>query len=990
MTENAEIDEVLRSIRVTSSPTRLLGPEELRSNTLVDRLHFGGLIAQLPTSLDVHTPLGLLHGHREETHATAAHVGFPFPSLVFLEAVRTPDSDHAASSSTSRRPLREKRRDTTATGADSGTALDSASAPQEDGSPDRTGRLSTREPRQPAPSDSKTHTGQRTRDGRRTAAPRTRPDRGNTMSTVGDRSLPVTLSRPGAVDRDARPASTPQARTQFRYRTSFTRQTDTVESPSPDRVDSGSTSITTEPPATLADEQSPPTPSVASEADRGTDERGTESGRPAFEPTGTSSRTETLGLHTGDELAQGPAYADPEIGVPDTRRGDAPLTTTGESDGRPQTAWTSTPRVRASLSLVTAPFSLSTATESEQPQHASGGDATARASPPTVDADRKVRQTSRPGRKEEPTPADTPVSAEPTRSHARSTPPATESAIPLPANDSAISPGATLTVTRPPTAWGRTEAQRPQTGSERERQATAGSGSSVLSTRGHREVDQTPDSLQSGPLTVAMPAHRLRAGELGAAQPAGSRSAAAESAPQEPSTPPGRSALEPEADALAGATQPARFTHVSPSARHVPPGGDRGRVQQGEPILADQPHSPQQRSTGVGTMADTGVHAKTHRQMDDVSVRRGVHSSVTATDDVDHGSDFGQQPPTLSHAVRAQSGDEGRRLDRQVESPRTPGSGVGSRESSPQTHLAGESGEAALAEPPLTGRRSPIALSLSTTTTARTAGTSSAGDRAGPLVVRHLPRTHREGVDESGDARSRRPAGLAFASDAMPEGPEQDGATGDESATPARLSTSDSAVEAGRQKLIPVGTGGSTVQESGEFNMPSLTLQTPQRSQPSGDHESGGRSVRRRRASESEGSRRTDRRRTRAPNQDVRSGRRSIDERRAVGSPAPGGRQSESTGPPEGRDTATMYPELTVKTLAPRIDATRQAESRTDITYVDSDHSSRGGSESATVDNIVAENLSRETQPADVTRIVERVYREIERKRRIERERRGL
>lgn len=85
-----------------------------------------------------------------------------------------------------------------------------------------------------------------------------------------------------------------------------------------------------------------------------------------------------------------------------------------------------------------------------------------------------------------------------------------------------------------------------------------------------------------------------------------------------------------------------------------------------------------------------------------------------------------------------------------------------------------------------------------------------------------------------------------------------------------------------------------------------------------------------------------------------------------------------------------MYPELTVKTLAPRIDATRQAESRTDITYVDSDHSSRGGSESATVDNIVAENLSRETQPADVTRIVERVYREIERKRRIERERRGL
>lgn len=98
--------------------------------------------------------------------------------------------------------------------------------------------------------------------------------------------------------------------------------------------------------------------------------------------------------------------------------------------------------------------------------------------------------------------------------------------------------------------------------------------------------------------------------------------------------------------------------------------------------------------------------------------------------------------------------------------------------------------------------------------------------------------------------------------------------------------------------------------------------------------------------------------------------------------------------PPEGREAATMYPELTVKTLAPRIDVTRRAESRRDITHRSQDQLGQSGrpeQESlGTADLGGREGLSGSPDAADIDRMADRLYRELERKRRIERERRGL
>jgi hypothetical protein len=100
-------------------------------------------------------------------------------------------------------------------------------------------------------------------------------------------------------------------------------------------------------------------------------------------------------------------------------------------------------------------------------------------------------------------------------------------------------------------------------------------------------------------------------------------------------------------------------------------------------------------------------------------------------------------------------------------------------------------------------------------------------------------------------------------------------------------------------------------------------------------------------------------------------------------------------GPPEGRETAQLYPDLTVKTLAPRIDVTRREETR-DVTHratrTGGQRRERGGGADPgeLADLYASGERGRARYPSDVGRVVEKLYREIERKTRIERERRGL
>lgn len=113
-----------------------------------------------------------------------------------------------------------------------------------------------------------------------------------------------------------------------------------------------------------------------------------------------------------------------------------------------------------------------------------------------------------------------------------------------------------------------------------------------------------------------------------------------------------------------------------------------------------------------------------------------------------------------------------------------------------------------------------------------------------------------------------------------------------------------------------------------------------------------------------------------------------------AGTPQSGARQSgRGATPPVGRDASTLYPEFTFKTLAPRIDVTRPEDpDRRDITYRDTREDRREPTEARVdvEDLFGATPLERSTYPSDIRGLVEKLRRDMDRRRRIERERRGL
>lgn len=97
--------------------------------------------------------------------------------------------------------------------------------------------------------------------------------------------------------------------------------------------------------------------------------------------------------------------------------------------------------------------------------------------------------------------------------------------------------------------------------------------------------------------------------------------------------------------------------------------------------------------------------------------------------------------------------------------------------------------------------------------------------------------------------------------------------------------------------------------------------------------------------------------------------------------------------PPSGRDASRTYPEFTFKTLAPRIDVTRREDpDRRDVTYRESggDRSERTTQDADLAGLLAGGDPTSSKYPSDVGRLVEKLHREMERKRRMDRERRGL
>jgi serine/arginine repetitive matrix protein 2 len=168
-----------------------------------------------------------------------------------------------------------------------------------------------------------------------------------------------------------------------------------------------------------------------------------------------------------------------------------------------------------------------------------------------------------------------------------------------------------------------------------------------------------------------------------------------------------------------------------------------------------------------------------------------------------------------------------------------------------------------------------------------------------------------------------------------------------------------------------------------ERTMPSLTLQST--GDGSADRQRGERPV----------AEPGDRTPAEAPGQrrqaaETGGGGRTDHARRVERSLAPDSGQAERN---EGRNgpepDSAVGSDLTVRTLAPRIDATRRGDGPRDITHTDR----RGAGPAA--EPLDAESLFRaassgERAPADIDQVVERLYRRIERRMRIERERRGL
>lgn len=112
-----------------------------------------------------------------------------------------------------------------------------------------------------------------------------------------------------------------------------------------------------------------------------------------------------------------------------------------------------------------------------------------------------------------------------------------------------------------------------------------------------------------------------------------------------------------------------------------------------------------------------------------------------------------------------------------------------------------------------------------------------------------------------------------------------------------------------------------------------------------------------------------------APTRDVTHGRDRVD------------------APPSGRDAAVRYPGFTFKTLAPRIDVTERADPEPrDVTYRESSGAGRDLTTTSTAveDLLSGGDLERSRYPSDIDGLIEKLHRDIERKRRIERERRGL
>ena len=262
----------------------------------------------------------------------------------------------------------------------------------------------------------------------------------------------------------------------------------------------------------------------------------------------------------------------------------------------------------------------------------------------------------------------------------------------------------------------------------------------------------------------------------------------------------------------------------------------------------------------------------------------------------------------------------------------------------------------------------------------------------GPQVAELAP--------ESGEGFERSPttaAGWSLRATRQAASTDQPPGYGDRS--PARRGEQpdepdDVPVGTGGKKLIHVGGGGTTIPPGESTQMPSLTLRTPTvTGSASGDPGTSGSSGSS--SQERSRSRETSKTRSRARDSRTSESQPRQPERRLAGSTS-GERDGgpDSSRPPKGRDTSTMYPELTVKTLAPRIDVTRREETRRDVTHRPAE-GDRGGRDPASSAEGLADVVSGRdptggTQPADVNRMVERLYREIERKRRIERERRGL
>lgn len=120
------------------------------------------------------------------------------------------------------------------------------------------------------------------------------------------------------------------------------------------------------------------------------------------------------------------------------------------------------------------------------------------------------------------------------------------------------------------------------------------------------------------------------------------------------------------------------------------------------------------------------------------------------------------------------------------------------------------------------------------------------------------------------------------------------------------------------------------------------------------------------------------------------------DHTRRVGqSLEPGVERTDRTGHERsgqtGRREERVESDLTMNSLAPQVDATTREGGPRDITYRERESTSPGrGRESVDPESLFRAVEGKGRPPAGLDQVVERLYREMERRRRIERERRGL